>query len=41
MEMTQEGWMVIDDTLTLLQECSDLEMTGKVVKAWQIWDYPK
>ena len=37
-EMIQEEWMVVDDTLTLLQECSDAALAGNVAGAWQVWD---
>ena len=29
---------MIDDTLDLLQGCSDKAMTGKEAQAWQMWD---
>ena len=37
-EMIEEEWMVVDDTLTLLQECSDAAMDGNVAGAWQVWE---
>ena len=36
--MITEEWLVIDDTLDLLQGCSDKAMTGKEAQAWQMWD---
>ena len=32
---------MIDDTLDLLQGCSDKAMKGKVAQAWQMWDDAK
>ena len=36
--MITEEWLVIDDTLDLLQGCSDKACKGKVAQAWQMWD---
>jgi len=38
LKMITEEWLVIDDTLDLLQGCSDKAMTGKEAQAWQMWD---
>ena len=38
MELIEEDWMVVDDTLDLLQECSDHALTGQVASAWQVWE---
>ena len=39
--MITEEWLVIDDTLDLLQGCSDTAMKGKTAKAWKMWDDAK
>ena len=41
MELIEEDWMVVDDTLDLLQECSDHALTGQVASAWQVWENAK
>ena len=41
LKMITEEWLVIDDTLDLLQGCSDTAMKGKVAKAWQMWEDAK
>ena len=41
LKMITEEWLVIDDTLDLLQGCSDTAMKGKTAKAWQMWDDAK
>ena len=38
LKMITEEWLVIDDTLDLLQGCSDKACKGKVAQAWQMWD---
>ena len=37
LEMITEERLVIDDTLDLLQGCSDKAMKKKVAQAWQIY----
>ena len=43
LKMITEEWLVIDDTLDLLQGCSDKAMKGKVAHVWQmtLWDDSK
>ena len=38
LKMITEEWLVIDDTLDLLQGCSDKALKEKVAQAWQMWD---
>ena len=43
LRMITEEWLIIDDTLDLLQGCSDKAMKGKVAHVWQmtLWDDSK
>ena len=38
LKMNTEEWLVIDETLDLVQGYSDEAMTGKIAQAWQMWD---
>ena len=41
LKMITEEWLVLDDTLDLLQGCSDKACQGKEAQAWQMWDDAK